>query len=394
MFDRVRIIALRILWQFRRDRRSLALVFVVPVVIMGLMTALIRSGSQSLEIAVTGPGVPPGVAVALPAGGAKLKDIGTKSPEQAIRDGDVYAVLVVPQEGALRRDAARRRLRSGPHGGRGATRPAASGGAWWRRSGVGVPLAQPVPTTYLHAGPEFTTTDTLAAALLGLFVILFTYLLSAVGVLRERSQGTLERLRASPATTTETVLGYLGGFLVFGVVQSVIVLGFLVGVLRIHHSGNLGSCSLIQVLLVVIGVALGLVFSTVSANELQAVQLIPLIIVPQILLSGVIWPVAMLPVVLKQIAYLLPLTYAVDALRGVMIRGAGFGGIALDLARPLCCRASAPGGRHARPGAASGVIRDADCAPSAMHIIARERMIPYPAPFHRLRHHPRSPVRD
>src|SRR5205814_2008137 len=163
------IIALRILWQFRRDRRSLALIFVVPVVIMGLMTALIRSGSESLTMAVTGPGVPPGVTPALPEGGVALKDIGAKSPGQAIRAGGV----------------------------------------------------------------------------------------------RERSQGTLERLRASPVTTTETVLGYLGGFLVFGIVQSVIVLGFLVGVLRIHHSGNLGLVLLIQVLLVVIGVALGLVFSTV-----------------------------------------------------------------------------------------------------------------------------------
>jgi ABC-2 type transport system permease protein len=102
-------------------------------------------------------------------------------------------------------------------------------------------------------------------------------------------------------------------------------------VLRIHHSGNLALVLLVQVLLVIIGVALGLVFSTVSANELQAVQLIPLIIVPQVLMSGVIWPVASLPIVLKQLAYVLPLTYAVDALRGVMIRGAGLGGIALDL---------------------------------------------------------------
>src|SRR5438067_1214441 len=99
MFDRIRIIVLRILWQFRRDRRSLALIFVVPVVIMGLMTALIRSGSQSLTMAVTGQGVPPGVMLALPEGIAKLKDIGAKSPEQAIQDGDVYAVLIVPREG-------------------------------------------------------------------------------------------------------------------------------------------------------------------------------------------------------------------------------------------------------------------------------------------------------
>ena len=333
MINRVGIIALRILWQFRRDRRSLALVFVVPVIIMGLMTTLIRSGSQSLDMAITGPGVPPGITLAVPQGGPKLKEIGAKPPEQAIRDGDVYAALVIPQEGA----SGAMLLVDGTDPGRTAgaeqvarlLRVVLGGGA---NTAAGAALAQPVPTTYLHAGPQFTTTDTLAAALLGLFVILFTYLLSAVGVLRERSQGTLERLRASPATTTETVLGYLGGFLVFGVAQSVIVLGFLVGVLHIHHSGNLALVLLIQVLLVIIGVALGLVFSTISANELQAVQLIPLIIVPQVLMSGVIWPVAALPVVLKQLAYVLPLTYAVDALRGVMIRGAGFGGIALDLA--------------------------------------------------------------
>lgn len=331
MLNRVRIIALRILWQFRRDRRSLALIFVVPVVVMGLMTALIKSGSQSLDLAVAGSGVPPGIPLAMPVGGAKLKEIGTKAPEQAIRDGDVYAVLVVPQQGA----SAATLIVDGsdPTRTMGAEQVARfikivlGGGA----STASTAFAQPVPTTYLHAGPEFTTTDTLAAALIGLFVILFTYLLSAVGILRERSQGTLERLRASPASTTDTVLGYLGGFLVFGVLQSVIVLAFLVAVLRIHHSGNLGLVLLVQVLLVVIGVALGLVFSAVSANELQAVQLIPLIIVPQVLLSGVIWPVASLPIVLKQLAYVLPLTYAVDALRGVMIRGAGIGGIALDL---------------------------------------------------------------
>lgn len=333
MFNRAGMIALRILWQFRRDRRSLALVFVVPVVIMGLMTALIRSGSQSLEMAVAGPGAPPGIAIALPEGGPKLRDIGTKPPEQAIRDGDVYAVLAVPREGA----SGATLLVDGSDPGRTAgaaqvarlLRVTLSGGP---TGAAGAALAQPVPTTYLHAGPQFTTTDTLAAALIGLFVILFTYLLSAVGVLRERSQGTLERLRASPATTAETVLGYLGGFLVFGVAQSVIVLTFLVGVLRIHHSGNLALVLLVQIILVVIGVALGLVFSTISANELQAVQMIPLVIVPQVLMSGVIWPVATLPIVLKQLAYILPLTYAVDALRGVMIRGAGFGGIALDLA--------------------------------------------------------------
>ena len=331
MLDRVRIIALRILWQFRRDRRSLALIFVVPIVVMSLMTALIKSGSQSLDLAIVGPGVPQGIAGVLPAGGATLRDIGAKTPEQAVRDGDVYAVLTIPREGP----GAATLLVDGSDPGRtmGAEQAARLiTGAIGGGPATAITFARPVPTTYLHAGPQFTTTDTLAAALIGLFIVLFTYLLSAVGILRERSQGTLERLRASPVTTTETVLGYLGGFLVFGVLQSAIVLAFMVGVLRVHHSGNLALVLLVQVLLVVIGVAFGLVFSAVSANELQAVQLIPLIIVPQVLLSGVIWPVATLPVVLKQLAYVLPLTYAVDALRGVMIRGAGLGGIAFDLA--------------------------------------------------------------
>ncbi len=332
MWSRVRIIALRILWQIRRDHRTLALIFVVPLVVMTLMTALIKSGGQSLAMAITGPGAPRGISLALPVPGVKLVDIGTKPPEQAIRDGDVYAVLVVPEAGV--NSATLIVDGSDPGRTRGAEqavrllRVALSGGG----PVLGAAFAQPVPTTYLSAGPEITTTDTLAAALLGLFVILFTYLLSAVGVLRERSQGTLERLRASPATTTDTVLGYLAGFLVFGVLQSVIVLAFLVGVLRIHHRGSLLLVLLIQVVMVVLGVALGLVFSAVSANELQAVQLIPLVIVPQVLMSGVIWPVAALPVVLKQLVYVFPLTYAVDALRRVMISGVGFGGILPDLA--------------------------------------------------------------
>jgi ABC-2 type transport system permease protein len=325
------MIALRIIWQIRRDHRTLALIFVVPLVVMGLMTALIKSGGQSLALAVTGPGLPQGVPFALPVPGVRLVNIGAKPAEQAVWDGDVYAALVIPTDGVnaatLIVDGSDPGRTAGAQQAARLIRVALTGA----NPAVGAAFAQPVQTTYLSAGPEFTTTDTLAAALVGLFVILFTYLLSAVGVLRERSQGTLERLRASPATTTDTVLGYLGGFLVFGVLQSVIVLAFLVGVLRIHHRGNLLLVLLIQVVMVVIGVALGLVFSAASANELQAVQLIPLVLVPQILLSGVIWPVAALPVVLKQLAYVLPLTYAVDALRGVMIRGVGFRGILFDL---------------------------------------------------------------
>jgi ABC-2 type transport system permease protein len=107
---------------------------------------------------------------------------------------------------------------------------------------------------------------------------------------------------------------------------------FTIYVLRIHHAGSLALAFLVEALLTVGAVNLGIFLSTYARTELQVVQFIPIVIVPQVLLSGIILPVDSLPRLLRIAASLMPLTYANRAMTDVMIRGLGFSDVAGELA--------------------------------------------------------------
>ncbi|HAT44864.1 MAG TPA: ABC transporter permease, partial [Ktedonobacter sp.] len=148
---------------------------------------------------------------------------------------------------------------------------------------------------------------------------------------RERSQGTIERVMVSPLTRVELVMGYISGFTLFALIQSLLILLFVVFALRVHYSGNLALIFLVSVLLTVGSVNLGIFLSTFAQNEFQVIQFIPLVFGIQVFLSGIFWPVAQLPAALQPVSYLLPLTYANEALRNVMLKNYGIGDIAVQL---------------------------------------------------------------
>jgi ABC-2 type transport system permease protein len=188
---------------------------------------------------------------------------------------------------------------------------------------------------YLHGGPQYTFNDSIAPVFIGIFSFFFVFILTSIAFLRERSQGTIERVMASPMTRSELVMGYISGFILFAVVQALIILLFVVFVLQVHYSGNLALVFLVTVLLAIGSVNLGIFLSTFAQNEFQIVQFIPLVLGIQIFLSGVFWPIVQLPAVLRPVSYILPLTYANDALRGVMLKGDEIAGIAGQLAALL-----------------------------------------------------------
>jgi ABC-2 type transport system permease protein len=143
-----------------------------------------------------------------------------------------------------------------------------------------------------------------------------------VSFLRERSQGTLERLMASPLRRGEIVVGYMLGFTILALVQAVEVLLFSLYVLKVHNQGNVLLIFGFEVLMALSAVNLGIFLSMFARTEFQAVQFIPLVIVPQVLLCGILFPVSTEPKVLQYISDVLPLTYAVNGLRDVMLKGA------------------------------------------------------------------------
>jgi len=176
--------------------------------------------------------------------------------------------------------------------------------------------------TYLYGGPGFDTLDYFGAAFIGLVVFFLVFVVTIVSFLNERSQGTLERLMASPLRRGEIVLGYMLGFTVLALIQSVEVLVFSLAVLKVHNAGNVALIFGIEALMAIAAVNLGIFLSMFARTEFQAVQFIPLVIVPQILLSGILFPVTTEPKPLQVVSGVLPLTYAVNGLRDVMVKGA------------------------------------------------------------------------
>ncbi|MGZ4107397.1 MAG: ABC transporter permease, partial [Tumebacillaceae bacterium] len=173
---------------------------------------------------------------------------------------------------------------------------------------------------YLNGGSSLTSLDYMAPVLIGFFIFFFVFLISGVSFLRERTGGTLERMLATPIRRTEIVLGYFLGFGCFAVLQTALVQWFALNVLDVHSIGNFGAVLVINILVATVALSLGTLLSAFARNEFQMVQFIPLVVVPQIFLSGM-FNMSNMPQWMIWLSKALPLTHAADALRAVMIRG-------------------------------------------------------------------------
>lgn len=157
--------------------------------------------------------------------------------------------------------------------------------------------------------------DRLAPGLLALFPFIVMFLVTSVTTLRERSSGTLERLLSMPLGKLDFLVGYALAFGAVAAVQSVLAVGVAVGLLGLDVQGPVWLLTLVAVADAVLGTALGLFVSAFAQTEFQAVQFMPLIVIPQILLCGLFVPRALLPDVLEKVSDVLPLSYAVHAMQ-------------------------------------------------------------------------------
>jgi ABC-2 type transport system permease protein len=169
--------------------------------------------------------------------------------------------------------------------------------------------------------PDKSILDYIAPAVLAVLILFFGFLLTGISVLRERTQGTLERLMASPVSRLDVVVGYLLGFLPFALLQTMIIFFYMVYVLDVSYYCELWQILVFQVIIGIGAVCLGTFCSVFAKNEFQMVQFIPLIILPQVFLCGLLWPVSQMPDYLQWVAKFLPLTYGVDGVRAMMLQG-------------------------------------------------------------------------
>jgi ABC-2 type transport system permease protein len=157
--------------------------------------------------------------------------------------------------------------------------------------------------------------DRFGPALLAMFPFIVMFLVTSVTTLRERSSGTLERLLAMPMGKLDFLVGYAVAFGAVAAVQAALAVTLCVGLLGLEVSGPVVLLGVVAIADAVLGTALGLFVSAFARTEFQAVQFMPLFVIPQILLCGLFVPRDSLPDVLHAISDVLPLSYATDAMQ-------------------------------------------------------------------------------
>jgi ABC-2 type transport system permease protein len=153
--------------------------------------------------------------------------------------------------------------------------------------------------------------------LLALFPFIVMFLVTSVTTLRERSSGTLERLLSMPINKADLLLGYALAFGLVALAQAAVAVGLTVGLLGLDVTGPVWMLTVVAVLDAVLGTALGLFVSAFAETEFQAVQFMPAIVLPQVLLCGLFVARDSLPSVLEAASEVLPLSYAVEAMQQV-----------------------------------------------------------------------------
>lgn len=162
------------------------------------------------------------------------------------------------------------------------------------------------------------TFDAIGASLLGIFPLITMFLVTSIATLRERTSGTLERLLAMPLGKGDLIAGYALAFGAVAAVQSLLATALSVWVLGLDVIGSPWLLLLVALLDALLGTALGLFVSAFAASEFQAVQFMPAVIFPQLLLCGLFTPRDQMHPVLEAISNVMPMSYAVDGMNQVL----------------------------------------------------------------------------
>ncbi len=351
--QRLRAIIRRVVQEIRRDHRSLGLLFVAPILMTGLVTFIVREAqAPAVEAVIVNEAGAPGAGVTDVLRSA-LQDMDgtvTEAADEAaaramVEDGDASIAIVLPA-GLGTGSAAITLVTNGldPSGDSaqvGIVRQALMRAAA-AASGTRLPTVSQVT---VYGVPSDDPIAPFAPAIVAFLAYFFVYILTGVSFLRERTGGTLERLMATPVTRGEVVVGYILGFGLFATIQVAILMAWVLGTVHVPAIGPLPEFSIgmgvamagsplaafvVVVLLALGAVSLGIFLSTFARTELQIMQFIPIVMTPQFLLSGVLFPVSSLPDVLQPFVGLMPVTFAVDGLRQIFVTGADLSSAALQ----------------------------------------------------------------
>jgi ABC-2 type transport system permease protein len=307
--------------QLRRDRRTLAMMIAMPVILLVVLGYAASFDVTSIPVAVAGPQAaavarvlpqPFHVVSANPAAGRAWA-------QDQLRDGHAAAAMVTGSAGGPSVLIDGSQLFTAQ-----ATLTALS--KVQSRIAVtspGQPLPKPSVTVLYNSGLK--TSAVMIPGLAGVVLVFIGTIITSLGVVRERQSGTLEQLAVMPLRPRDVFLGKIVPYFVVAAVDLAIVIGVGIAVFGVPFRGSALVFGLGALLFLFVTLGIGVLISTVSQNQGQAIQLAVMTMLPQVLLSGLIFPLTSIAVGVRWLSYLMPLTYFNEIARGVMLRAEPIG---------------------------------------------------------------------
>ncbi|WP_300561179.1 ABC transporter permease [Companilactobacillus sp.] len=177
-----------------------------------------------------------------------------------------------------------------------------------------------IHNSYVYGNKDTNFFDKMLPILMGFFVFFFVFLISGMALLNERTSGTLGRLLATPVRRLEIVFGYMISYGFLAIFQTLLIVLFTIYVLQVEVVGNILNIVIVNVILAFVALAFGILMSTFAKSEFQMMQFIPLVIIPQVFFSGII-PLDTMAHWVQYIAYILPLKYSGEATSDIVMSG-------------------------------------------------------------------------
>jgi ABC-type multidrug transport system permease subunit len=190
-----------------------------------------------------------------------------------------------------------------------------------------LPLAQVDARPRLLFNPNLRTATFFVPGLVGIIMQLVTVLLTAFSIVRERENGTFEQLLTTPVTPWAMLLGKLMPYALIGVIETAAVLTLMVFVFGVPIVGSIALLAALSMIFLLTSLTVGILISTASSNQAEAMQLGFLLLLPSVLLSGFIFPLQSIPQPIRTLTFLIPVRYYIEILRGIILRGADLGAL-------------------------------------------------------------------
>lgn len=310
---RIKALAKRILMQIRNDNRTLALMLIAPLLILTLLYFVFEGAQNTVDIGVINASeqfieqLAQNNAVPVRCQDLSELEKGKVTAVVTVNSGKVQAWI--DGSNSTKSGTAIKAIE------------AASRGMMIQRTDLKADI------TYVYGAEDLSLFDNFASILMGFLVFFLVFLISGISFLKERTTGTLEKVLSTPIKRWEVVVGYVLGFGILNVVQSVVITFYLVYVLRVMMVGSIWLVLLTTLVTAITASTLGILMSTAANSEFQMIQFIPIIIVPQAFFTGLFT----LPPALDVVGRVMPLYYSATALKNVMLKNAGLMDILGDL---------------------------------------------------------------